>query len=90
MWFLVSVERGNKHFEADSQTGNRVLMSDTSEMVISCRSTGGNSGYRFEARKGNESFIVGEYPGVPVEGLLARKFAELAQQVGAIEMVKGG
>lgn len=84
MWFLVSVERGNKHFEADSQTGNRVLMSDTSEMVISCRSMGGNSGYRFEARKGNESFVFSEYAGVPVAGLLAAKFAELAQQVGAV------
>jgi hypothetical protein len=89
MWFLVSVERGNKHYEPDSQTGNRVLMSDTSEMVISCRSTGGNSGYRFEARKGNESFIVAEYPGISPEGLLAAKFAELTQQVGAVAMAKG-
>jgi len=41
MWFLVTVVKGNRNFETESQIGNRVLISDTTEMVISARSAGG-------------------------------------------------
>jgi len=85
MWFLVQVVKGNKHYEADSQIGNRVLISDTTDMVISGRSMGGD-GYRFEVRKGNESFVARDFAGPQAPGFLAAKFISLAQQIGATVM----
>jgi hypothetical protein len=85
MWFLVQVVKGNKHYEADSQIGNRVLISDTTDMVISGRSMG-SDGYRFEVRKGNESFVARDFPGAQAPGSLAAKFMSLAQQIGATVM----
>jgi hypothetical protein len=86
MWFLVQVVKGSRHYEAESPIGNRVLISDTTEMVISGRALG-TDGYRFEARKGNDSFVVGNFPGASAPGSLARKFLSLAHQVGAISLV---
>jgi len=83
MWFLVQVVRGSKHFETESQVGNRVLISDTTEMVISGRALG-SEGYRFEARKGNESFVVRDFRGNQTPGLLDREFTALALQMGAL------
>ena len=83
MWFLVQVVKGSKHYEAESQVGNHVLISDTTEMVISGRAMG-TEGYRFEARKGNETFIVRDFRGVQPAGLLASKFMALAQHMGAL------
>lgn len=83
MWFLVQVVKGNKHYEAESQVGNRVLISDTTEMVISGRAMGAE-GYRFEARKGNETFLVRDFQGTQPAGALATKFTALAQQIGAL------
>ena len=83
MWFLVSVVKGNRHFESDSQIGNRVLISDTTEMVISGRSSGTDN-YRFEARKGNESFVVSEFVGVRAAGELVAQFLAMAKQMDAV------
>jgi len=83
MWFLVQVVKGSKHFTADSPIGNRVIISDTSEMVISGRSMG-VEGYRFEARKGNDTFTLQDFPGAQPAGALAAKFESLAEQVGAV------
>ncbi|HJV60578.1 MAG TPA: hypothetical protein VJ743_06505 [Albitalea sp.] len=88
MWILVQVVRGSKHFEAESRVGNRVLISDTTDMVISGRALG-TDGYRFEARKGNESFVVGDFPGVQPGVSLAPQFLALAQQLGAIGLAAG-
>jgi hypothetical protein len=82
MWLLVQVVRGSKHFEPESQVGNRVLISDTSDMVISGRSMGGD-GYRFEARKGGDSFVLSEFGGGQLPGALEEKFIALARQMGA-------
>ena len=82
MWILVQVVRGSKHFEPESQIGNRVMISDTSEMVISGRSMG-TDGYRFEARKGGDSFVLKDFPGALPPGVLAEKFTELAREIGA-------
>jgi hypothetical protein len=82
MWLLVSVVRGSKHFEPESQVGNRVMISDTSDMVISGRSMGAD-GYRFEARKGGDSFVLAEFTGAQAAGSLGDKFTALAQQMGA-------
>lgn len=83
MWFLVQVVKGSKHYEAESPVGNRVLISDTSEMVVSGRTMGAD-GYRFEARKGNESFVVSDFRGTQAPGVLAARFTALAQQFGAL------
>lgn len=83
MWFLVQVVKGSKHYEPDSLVGNRVLISDTTDMVISGRSLGGD-GYRFEARKGTESFVVQDFRSAQPAGELATRFTALAQQVGAL------
>lgn len=83
MWFLVSVVRGNRYFEAESQIGNRLLISDTTDMVISGRSAGEDA-YRFEARKGNEAYTLAEYRGAQPPGVLAERFLRLAQQFGAV------
>ncbi len=82
MWFLVSVVKGSKHFESESQVGNRVLISDTTDMTISARSTG--DGYRFEARKGTETFIIKDFAGSQPVGSLSAKFTALAQSMGAL------
>lgn len=83
MWFLVSVVRGNKHYEPESLVGNRVLISDTTDIVITARPSG-TDGYRFEARKGNETFVVSDFPKELPPGALLTKFLALAQQMGAV------
>ena len=83
MWLLVQVSRGSKHFEPESRINNQVLICDTSELVISGRSSGAQ-GYRFEARKGNEAFTVAEFPAAEPSVSLVDKFAELAQRLEAV------
>lgn len=82
MWFLVSVAKGSKYHEPESQIDNLVLVSDTTDMVITGRSSGG-VGYRFEMRKGNDSFVVREFQGPQPPGLLIEKFKGLGQKLGA-------
>lgn len=83
MWFLVQVVKGSKHYEPDSQVGNRVLISDTTEMVISARSMG-EDGYRFEARRGSDSFIMGSFSAKVSRETIAARFTTLALQMGAV------
>jgi hypothetical protein len=85
MWFLVHVVKGSKHFEPDSQVGNRVLISDTTDMVISGRSMGADA-YRFEARKGADSFVIRDFRGASAPGTLFAGFTALALQMGALVM----
>ena len=87
MWFMVEVVKGGKHYENESQVGNRVLISDTTEMTISGRSLGVD-GYRFEARKGNETFVVKDFKGAQDAGTLSGKFTVLAQQMGALVLTE--
>jgi hypothetical protein len=86
MWFLVQVARGNKHFEAESRVGNRVLISDTTDMVITGRTAGSDS-YRFEARTGNESFVLSDFPGIKPGVMLTRQFMALAERMSAISII---
>jgi hypothetical protein len=84
MWYLVQVVKGSKHFEQDSQVANRVLISDTTDMVISARAMG--DGYRFEARKGPDAFVVRDFTGAQPAGVLAARFTALAAQLGALAL----
>jgi ATP-dependent helicase YprA (DUF1998 family) len=85
MWILVRVVKGSKYFETDTQVGNHVLVCDSSELVISARSTG-DGAYRFEARRGNENFIVAEFAGAEATGSLTAKFFELGAKLGAVSV----
>jgi hypothetical protein len=89
MWFLVQVVKGNRYFEADSQVGNHVLISDTSEMVIAGRALG-TEGYRFEARRGNETFIIRDFKGTHPPEELEKKFAALGEQMSALAITSEG
>ena len=82
MWLLVEVVKGSKYYDAESQVANRVLISDSSETVIAGRSMG-TDGYRFEARKGSESFVVQDFSGPQRSGAVAEAFLVLARQIGA-------
>ena len=84
MWFLVHVVKGSKHFEPESQVGNRVLISDTTDMVISARAMG--DGYRFEARKGTDTFVVRDFRTAQAAGAVSAQFTALAKQVGALAL----
>ena len=83
MWLLVTVARGNKYFEPESRVNNQVLICDTGELAISGRAYG-SQGYRFEARKGNETFTVSDFTSVDANTSLVDKFAELARRLDAV------
>lgn len=85
MWILVKVIKGSKYFEPETQVDNHVLLSDSSDMVISTRPSG-DASYRFEVRRGNENFIITEFKGAEGKGSLTAKFLELAAKIGAISM----
>ena len=89
MWFLVQVVKGSKHFEPESLVGNRVLISDTTDMVISARGMG-TDGYRFEARKRGDTFVIKDFRGAHPPGSVASLFPALAQQVGAVMLTTEG
>ena len=82
MWFLVSVVKGSKYFEADSQIDNKLMISDTTDMIISGYSMG-TGGYRFEMRKGNEAVTLQEFAKGQSKEAITAKFIELAAKVGA-------
>jgi hypothetical protein len=82
MWILVKVVKGSKFFENDTQVENHVLVCDSSDLVIAGRATGDGT-YRFEARRGNENFIVAEFAGEEAKVSLKPKFFALADKLGA-------
>lgn len=85
MWYLVSVVKGSKFYESDSQIDNRILISDTTDMVVVGYGTGAG-GYRFEMRKGNESFVMQDLPkGMPKTTIIS-SFQGLAKQLGAMSI----
>jgi len=86
MWFLVQVVKGSKHFEPDSLVGNQVMISDTTEMVISGRSMG-DDGFRFEARRGSESFVMQAFNKTQASRSLEAEFKALASRLGAVVAV---
>jgi hypothetical protein len=83
MWFLVSVVKGSRYFDATSRIDNRVLISDSTDMVILGRLVGGE-GYRFEARKGNDTFTLTDFEPGQSAGTLTARFTALAKQMGAV------
>jgi hypothetical protein len=82
MWFLVSVVKGSKYFESDSQIDNQIIVSDTTDMIVTGYS-GGMGIYRFEMRKGNECFVLQDLPKGLGKAETVQKFQQLATQLGA-------
>jgi len=46
--------------------------------------TMGAEGFRFEARKSGDNFVIKDVPGNPSPALVAEQFAMLARQFGAM------
>jgi len=85
MWFLVTVVKGNRYYEADSPIGNRVLVSDSTDMVIAGSASGMSlERFRFEARRANDTYVVGDFTGQQAAGALTARFLAMAQQMGAV------
>jgi len=83
MWILTEAPKGSNYYEAESQTGNRALISDTCDMVIFARSQG-QEGHRIVAQRGRETFYLGAAPVRGVDGNLNAHMMELARKLGAV------
>ena len=86
MWFLVSVVKGSKYFDSESQIDNRLMISDTTDMIVTGYSTSTGS-YRFEMRKGNEAFTLQDIAKGTTKEAMLGKFLALAEQLGARSLV---
>ena len=85
MWYLVSVVKGSKFYDAESLIDNRMLISDTTDMVVTGYSTGTGS-YRFEMRKGNEAFCLRDHAKAVSKEELSAKFLEMATELGCLRL----
>ncbi|MES3013468.1 MAG: hypothetical protein V4750_07025 [Pseudomonadota bacterium] len=86
MWILTEAPRGSNYYEAQSLTGNKVLISDTCETVIYARSQGAD-GHRIVAQRGRETFFMGPAPVRGVEADMTGQMAEIARQLGAVVLM---
>ena len=83
MWILAEAPKGSNFYEAQTQTGNRVLISDTCDTVIYSRSQGAD-GYRLVAQRGRDTFFDGPAPVRGVESDTNKQLLEVARQLGAV------
>jgi tricorn protease-like protein len=83
MWILTEAPKGSNFFEAQSLTGNKVLISDTCETVIYARSQG-TDGQRIIAQRGREIFLIGPAPVRGVEADMTAQMLAIAKQMGAV------
>jgi hypothetical protein len=86
MWILTEAPRGSNFYEAQSQTGNKALISDTCETVIYARSQGAD-GHRLVAQRGRETFFLGPAPVRGVEADMTAQIMEIARQLQAVVLV---
>jgi hypothetical protein len=83
MWILTEAPRGSNFYEAQSQTGNKALISDTCETVIYARSQGAD-GHRIVAQRGRETFFIGPAPVRGVETDITAQLMDIARQLQAV------
>jgi hypothetical protein len=83
MWILSEAPRGSNFYEAESQTGNKVLISDTCETVIFARSQG-SDGHQVVAQRGRDTFLVGPAPVRGVTADMNAQLLDIAKQLGAV------
>ena len=85
MWILTEAPRGSNYYEAQSQTGNKALISDTCDTVIYARSQGAD-GHRMVAQRGRDTFFIGPAPVRGVESDMNAQMRALVRQLNAIEL----
>ena len=83
MWILTVAPRGSNFYEADSQTGNKALISDTCDTVIFARSQGAD-GHQLVAQRGRDTFFVGSAPVRGVTSDMNAQMLDIAKQLGAV------
>jgi hypothetical protein len=83
MWILTEAPKGSNFYEAQSQTGNKTLISDTCETVIYARSQG-SDGHRIVAQRGRETFFLGTAPARGTEPDLTAQMLDVARQLNAV------
>lgn len=83
MWILTVAPRGSNFYEADSQTGNKALISDTCDTVIFARSQGAD-GHQLVAQRGRDTFFVGPPPVRGVTSDMNAQMLDIAKQLGAV------
>ena len=87
MWMVVEAPRSSNFFETDSPTRNRVLINDSSDLVIYARSQGAD-GFRIIGQRGKETFMIGAAPVRGVAGDVTKDLLDLATKLGAIVMAE--
>ncbi|MEO7337343.1 MAG: hypothetical protein ABIV63_12255 [Caldimonas sp.] len=83
MWILTEAPKGSNFYEAESQAGNRALISDTCDTVIYVRSQG-SGGHRIVAQRGRETFLIGPAPERGVEVDMTKQMLDMARQLNAV------
>jgi hypothetical protein len=86
MWMLVEAPRSSNFFENESPTGNRILINDSSDLVIYARSLGAD-GFRIIGQRGKETFMIGAMPTRGVAANVTGHLMDIAKQLGAIIMM---
>lgn len=85
MWMLVEAPRSSNFFENESPTGNRILINDSSDLVIYARSLGAD-GFRIIGQRGKETFMIGPMPTRGVTANVTGHLMDIAKQLDAIIM----
>ena len=83
MWILTVAPRGSNFYEADSQSGNKALISDTCETVIFARAQGAD-GHQLVAQRGRDTFLVGPPPVRGVTSDMNAQLLDVARQLNAV------
>ena len=86
MWILTEAPKGSNYYEAQSQTGNKALISDTCDTVIYARSQGAD-GHRMVAQRGRDTFFIGPAPVRGVEADMKAQMRDLVRQLNAVVLL---
>ena len=86
MWILTEAPKGSNYYEAQSQTGNKALISDTCDTVIYARSQGAD-GHRMVAQRGRDTFFIGPAPVRGVESDMKAQMRDLVRQLNAVVLL---
>lgn len=85
MWILAEAPRGSNYYETQSQTGNKVLISDSCDTVIFARMQG-SDGHQVVAQRGKEIFLIGPAPERGVVGDMSAQMQSIAKQLSAVSL----
>ena len=86
MWILTEAPKGSNYYEAQSQTGNKALISDSCDTVIYARSQGAD-GHRMVAQRGRDTFFIGPAPVRGIESDMNAQMRDLVRQLNAVVLL---